>query len=288
MKNIGLVVHVGRPRATELAEKLIRFLPDKGIILRLPESDADALGHARLSVSNEKFGEDLDLAIALGGDGTVLRAVQLIGRRETPVLGVNLGRFGFLAEVEEKHLESILERVLAGRFQVQKRMMLSCELTETDSKREGLALNEIVIERGSQPKLLELAISINGDFFNRYACDGLILSTPTGSTAYSLSANGPIVSPRIRVVLMTPISSHSFFNRTVVLEETDRIEITLPNPEKQKVTINIDGETFFRDDRFDRLEVFASPVETNLISLGEKTFYQILREKLKIWDTLGG
>lgn len=288
MNTIGLVVHIGREKAAKLAERLVIFLKKRSVQVRLLEGDAEATGHPELGVSAESFASDLDLAVVLGGDGTVLRTARLLKGENVPILGVNLGRLGFLAEIEEKALEPTLEKVLDGRFELEKRMLLECEVINGSSIQQALALNEIVVERGSYPKLLELDVFINGDFFIRYACDGLIFATPTGSTAYSLSASGPIVSPDTRLILMTPISPHSFFNRSVVLGEKDKVEIFLVDPEKRSARISIDGVPAGDDCCFKKLLVCVSSKTVDLVKPEKRTFYQILREKLKVWDVFDG
>lgn len=288
MDRVGLVVNVSREKAVGLASRLITFFQKTTIQIRLLEEDARAFGHPEIGVPDEIFPEGLDLVVVLGGDGTVLRAARLLGGRDIPLLGVNLGRFGFLSEVEESELDITLEKVLKGRFTLEKRMMLSCEIVDKSSRKQATALNEVVVEKGLQPKLIEITVSINGELFNRYACDGLIFATPTGSTAYSLSANGPIVSPETRLILMTPISPHSFFNRSLILSEKDSIEVTLPNAEKQKVTVSADGAVLAKDTGFDKLSIRVFPGDLSLVKLEKGTFYQVLREKLKIWDTLNG
>jgi NAD+ kinase len=202
---VGIVPHP--QRAAAYCERAARFLLDKGVDVRVPAPDADAVGLGELACDLEAFPAGLDFVLSLGGDGTMLRTVDLVASEGVPVLGVNLGQLGFLTEIEPAELEEALGRALAGECQISERMVLSV-VVDSDGGVAGkwLALNEAVLEKCSSGHLVRLAVSINGKFFTTYAADGVIVATPTGSTAYNFSAQGPIVSPSHRCLILTPVS----------------------------------------------------------------------------------
>ena len=226
-----------------------------------------------------------DLIITLGGDGTFLRAVRLLGGGETPVLGINLGKFGFLAEVEVAEMYDILPEVLEGGFQLERRMMLDCEVYLNEKKIVARrALNEIVLNRSAKDKLMHVDVHINDIFFNGYSADGIIFATPTGSTAYSLSAGGPIINPKEKIIAMTPVCSHSFFNRSVILNKSDEIKLRCLEENEPNTTLNVDGLTF-HSGSFDLVKIKTSKQFVNLLKAGKRSFYTTLKGKLNTWTT---
>ena len=210
MSAVALVVHEHRPEAVELAREAAQWLVDRHHEVRLPKPDAENVGLPEYGWAPEELADGLKLALALGGDGTMLRAVQLVSRAGVPLLGVNLGRLGYLAALEPAGLTDGLERVLAGDFGIEERMMLSVVIQRAGEPLvldalEALggdmwALNEAVVERPAAGHTVHVAVEVNGRFWTTYSADGLIVSTPTGSTAYAFSAGGPIVSPKVRAL----------------------------------------------------------------------------------------
>ena len=201
MSAVTLVVHNQRPNAAELARQAAQWLQERGHEVRMPEADAEAVKLRALAVPDEKLADDVVLAVSLGGDGTMLRTVDLVEEEEVPVLGVNVGLLGYLTEVEPNAMTLALERFFAGDYGIEDRMMLSVTIRSKRSILDGWsfrALNEAVVEKTQSGHTVRLLVSIGGEVFTSYAADGLIVATPTGSTAYSLSARVPIVSPRHR------------------------------------------------------------------------------------------
>jgi len=217
---VGLVPHRERPVAHELAQRAAAWLVDHDVEVRVPAGLASDAGLDAHGVPDAQFAPGLDLAISLGGDGTMLYAVQLVYPAPVPLMGVNVGILGYLSEIEPDELESWMPHLLAGEFEVSERTMLSVDVeSEGAARGSWYALNESVVEKLRAGHLIYLDVSINGSAFTSYAADGLIVATPTGSTAYSFSAGGPIVSPDLRCTVLTPISPHMLFDRSLVLAE---------------------------------------------------------------------
>ena len=206
VRTVSLVVHRGKPKAVQLEKELLGPLADRGV--SVVESGAD-------------------LVISLGGDGTVLRAAKVAHEADAPLLAVNLGTLGYLTEVDAADARAAIERVFDGDFEIEDRMMLECEASAADESHRFVGLNEVLIERSSRFRLVRLDVRISGERLATFNADGVIVATPTGSTAYALSAGGPIVSPRTECLLVVPISAHMIFSRTVVLSPRDTVDVTV-------------------------------------------------------------
>lgn len=278
---IGLVPHRDRPEARVLAERVVMWFEQRGVGVRIPESDA--VGLERVAVPVEKFAAGLDVAVSLGGDGTMLRTVDLVYDAGVPVLGVNVGQLGYLAEVEPVDLDPALERLLAGDYDVADRMMLQVKI-DSDGPAGGRwwALNEAVLEKPHPGRLARLDISINGSFFTSYAADGVIVATPTGSTAYSFSARGPIVSPRLRCILLTPVSPHMLFDRSLVLDADEELALTVSGD--RPVLLTIDGRERGVLEPRDVVRCTGGPGPARVVTLGPRDFHQILKAKFGLPD----
>jgi NAD+ kinase len=214
MATVGFLAHLGRPAAVELTEKAAMWLQDQGHATRMLDGDSP-------------FGE-LDLAVSLGGDGTMLRTVDLVSPAGVPVMGVNLGQLGYLTTVEPDGLLDALTRFLAGAYQIESRMTLDVVVSEAGGETilRRSALNDVVLQRPGGGHTVRAEMSVNEVAFLTFAADALIVATPTGSTAYNLSARGPIVSPRARVQIVTPVAPHMLFDRSLVLDATDEVAFT--------------------------------------------------------------
>jgi NAD+ kinase len=285
---VGLVVHEHRPEAAELAREAARWLVDRRHAVRLPKDDAENVGLSEFGCPPDELGAGLDLAVTLGGDGTILRAVSLVSRAGVPLLGVNLGRLGYLAYLEPEGLTEALERVLAGRYSIEERMMLSVVVHRAGEPPvlptlggDIWALNEAVIERPAAGHTVHVAVQVEGRFWTTYAADGLIVATPTGSTAYAFSAGGPIVSPNVRALLMTPVSAHMSFDRSLVVDAADsvRIEVT-----ERPATLVIDGREVGLLEKGDAIVCTEAPGSARFVTLGARDFYGILKTKFGVAD----
>ncbi len=231
---IGLVVHAGRPASREAAVEASRILDELGVeavttVGGGPEEVEGGLAQLGPLVPPEELAADVELVISFGGDGTFLRAAHLCRDARVPVLGVNLGRLGFLAEVEDHDLGPVLRAVAAGHYRIEERDTLTMHVHDAQGEpvTSSWALNEVAVEKTARQRLLLTDVHIDGTFFARVGADALILATATGSTAYALSAGGPIVSPRVAATLVVPVAPHSLFDRTVVAAPEEAVRVDL-------------------------------------------------------------
>lgn len=288
MTRVLLVGHHQRPEAAALAQATATWLSERGHHVWMADADADALGLAALAAADEP--SSAELLISLGGDGTMLRAVQLLDGATVPIIGVNVGLLGYLAEVEPEGLVPALERFFAGPehdcgdWEVEERMMLDAmvEPAGGGEPQRWRALNEGVLEREEPGHTVRLLVRIDGAPFTSYAADGLIVATPTGSTAYSLSARGPVVSPRHRALLLTPVSPHTLFDRALVLDPEESIEMEVIG--HRPVVLSIDGHRSMQLHEGDVARFDASACTAGFVRFGRRRFHQILKAKFGLAD----
>jgi NAD+ kinase len=225
-----LVTHTGRDHAVEVAREAHRLLTAAGLLVRLLGEEADALALDPVEIANdpEKAALDVELIIVLGGDGSILRGAELARPHGTPVLGVNLGHVGFLAEAEVDDLERIVDVVVARTFTVEERMTLAVDVFVGDDLIfDTWALNEASVEKAARERMLEVMVEVDGRPLSRWGCDGVVVATPTGSTAYAFSAGGPIVWPEVEAILMVPLSAHALFSRPIVVAPSSQLSVEL-------------------------------------------------------------
>jgi len=223
---------------------------------------------------------EADLAVILGGDGAILSTARRLGKNQIPVIGINLGKFGFLAEVSPVEFREHFGDILADRYRISPRTMLACTLRRGDEAvAESLALNDVVVSRGAFSRLVALGLFVDGEETTTYNSDGVIVSTPTGSTAHSLSAGGPVLEPDLEALVITPICPHTLSNRPLVLPATREIEVRAKKTPVE-VGLTIDGQVYERLAEGDRVVIRRAPRTFQLINLGLRTYYDTLREKL--------
>jgi NAD+ kinase len=281
---VAIVLHRGRAETVALAAKAVAFLEESGHEVRIPTDDAEVGGLQGWATPDEDLCRDLDLAVSLGGDGTMLRAVDLVAAAGVPVLGVNVGHLGYLTEVEPEGLIEALERFFAGDYRLQERMTLSVT-TDPAADRAPIrvsALNEAWVEKRLPGRTTHLAVTIAGRPFTTYAADGLIVSTPTGSTAYNLSVRGPIVSPTLRALVMTPVSPHQLFDLSLVLAPDEAVGIQITDG--QAATLLVDGREIAILEPGDCVRCSAGAHTARLVTFGERDFHQILKSKFGLTD----
>ena len=280
MTSVVLVAHHERAEVAGLALEVCAWLAARGHKAWLVPEDAEALGLAELGSDSDPA--SADLAVSLGGDGTVLRAAQLVDG--VPILSVNVGLLGYLTEVEPVNVTDALERWLAGDFLMEGRMMLaiSVERAGGGPPERYRALNEAVIEKRESGHTVRMLVSIGGAPFISYATDGLIVATPTGSTAYSLSARGPIVSPQIRAILLTPVSPHMLFDRPLVLDPEEPVTVELLG--HRPADLSIDGRREAGLAEGDTVTCRADPEVARFVRFGTHRFHQILKTKFGLSD----
>jgi NAD+ kinase len=284
MAAIGLVLHHERPEAADLAREAIGWLTERGHTACLPQPDADLIGRSDLGVADEIFGDGLDVVMSIGGDGTMLRSVALVGSRDLPVLGVNMGQMGYLTEVERDEWSTALDRFLKGEHDVDERMLLDVEVQGSGPLAgwRGLALNEAVLEKTPIGHTVRLAVHLDGEFFTTYAADSLIVGTPTGSTAYSLSARGPIIAPSHRAILLTPVAPHMLFDRALVLDPTAEVRLSVCS--HRAASLSVDGHRMGELRDGDSLVCTASTHAARLVTFGDRNFHRILKAKFGLSD----
>lgn len=273
MKRVGLLVHPKLPRSQELAQALRAELEGRGTSLWV----ASAWGEAEIQ---ERIA-DLDLLVTLGGDGTILRVARIAAPYGVPILGVNFGRRGFLAEIEPEEALEKVPLVLDGNYWLEERMMLQAELFR-NGERLGVyeALNDVFVGRGAVPKAVRLAVSIDGNSLTTYVADGALVATPTGSTAYSLAAGGPVIAPQLRSLLFMPIVPHLTLLRSLVLPPEARVRIQVFTDHDAVLTL--DGQVSIELQDEDIVEATASPHTAPFIRLQPQSrFYETLLEKLR-------
>ena len=282
MAVVGLIVHLGRSEAAAHARDLAAWLAAEGHGVRVPPDDAVVSGLEAHRVDVDAFAGGLDLVVTLGGDGSILRAVELLGRVTVPILGVDHGQLGYLTEVEPGAAQHAVDRVLRGEFDVDERMLIDVAIRSGDEVQEHLALNEVVVERSAEVNTIRLAVDLDGEFFTTYAADGLIVATPTGSTAYAFSARGPIVDPSHSALLLTPVSPHMLFDRSLVLAPTTRCTLTVDG--HRPAAVSVDGRRVAVVGDGDTIECTAAPHTARLISLGPRRFHRVLKAKFGLND----
>ena len=220
-----------------------------------------------------------DIVITIGGDGTIIHKAKHAARFSKPILGINLGKIGFVAGLEPTEIDK-LEQLIKGKYTVEKRMMLSVNVKKGETTRKFYDLNDVVITKGVYSGLVNLNVTLNNDEITKYVADGIILATPTGSTAYSLSAGGPVIEPSMKCILLTPICQHSMFSRPVIFGENSKINITAKTREKDESVLSIDGgRPIIISDR-DLVSVEAAKMTVSLIKLKNQNFYKVLNSKL--------
>ncbi|HXY94103.1 MAG TPA: NAD(+)/NADH kinase [Acidimicrobiia bacterium] len=279
----GLVPHPNRSSATELTKHAAARLTEQGAEVRVPGPDADGAGLGHLAVELDDFATGLDIVISLGGDGTMLRAVDLAYEAGVPVLGVNLGQLGYLTEVEPHDFESALDRLVAGEYEVAERMMLQVDVESAGPARgRWFALNEAVLEKVHTGRLVRLDVDVNGVPWTPYAADGVIIATPTGSTAYSFSARGPIVSPRHRCLLLTPVSPHMLFDRSLVLDAEESLCFRVSDD--RSVVLTADGRELGELAAGDSVTCTGGSAPARIVTFRPRDFHQILKAKFGLPD----
>jgi NAD+ kinase len=282
MKTAAVVINTTRlremPDLVAPVREAVMTLRRQAGAVRLDAEGAKVLGLSDLAVSDEDLATRADMVIAFGGDGTILRAAGLAARAGVPILGVNLGGFGFLAELSTADLPSALPDLVAGRYELDERMMLQAEADHIDAD-NLLALNDVVVTTRGVARVLRLRVLVNGEHLASYPADGVIVATPTGSTAYSLSAGGPILHPKVDAVVITPISPHTFNARSVVVDRNDTVDVELTVP-SQDATVTVDGRVGLPMGETWRVRVRRARQTTRFIRLRSSSFYSILRTKL--------
>ena len=284
MTTVGFVIHGGRPAAVEAAADLVAWLKTQRVASRsLSEDRLDADEVTGL----ERFPDDLGLVVSVGGDGTFLRAAYQALRAECPVMGVNVGRMGFLTEVDPQDAVLLLERAIAGTARVEERLAVVAEPERgTDWTEPQWGLNEVMVEKGARHRVVRLAVFFEDEYVTTFSGDGVIVATPTGSTAYSFSARGPIVNPAVACLVVTPVAAHMVFDRSFVLGAGERITIEVLGEEQG--LLSADGRHSLPLPVGARVSVRVADQRLNLIRReGAHSFYRKVRDRFHLPDDQG-
>jgi NAD+ kinase len=286
IKRIGIVLKPHQPQALETICELVVWLAERGITLvGGPELERERIEHQTgcpvPQVENDAIAAGVDLMLVLGGDGTMIATARMIGDQEVPVLGVNYGGLGYLAEFRIEELYSALESILAGNFRLDRRVMLAVELRRhEDPPKTSRVLNDVVINKSALARIIEIEAYLNTQFVNSFRADGLIVSTPTGSTAYNLSAGGPVIFPSMNAVVITPICPFTLSNRPIVVPDDAEIELLLKT-DNEEVALTLDGQVGFALKVADRVTIRKSRTTFNLIQPSNRNYFDVLRDKLR-------
>ncbi len=283
--NIQSVSIITKPRLAEavrIAEELVDWFRERGVEAFVEDRLADEVDRPDAAVTGDGLVEKSDLVVVIGGDGTLLATARLLAGRPVPILAINLGGLGFLTEITLSELYPQLEKVLAGGFVTDRRVMLDAALVRNgESVERHQALNDVVINKGTLARIIDLETSVNGQHVSTFRSDGLIIATPTGSTAYNLSAGGPIVHPDMSAMLVTPICSHTLTNRPLVLPSDMQVAVTLTSSADEGVYVTVDGQIGIKMESGDCLNVNKSTHEVLLVAPAGKNYFDVLRGKLK-------
>lgn len=286
MKHFLIYTNRHKDKNFAATKQIQQYLENRGqkCTIKLKESDWKSSQQIDTNEGDTTITSDIDCMIVLGGDGTMLQAARDIKKLHIPLIGVNLGTLGYMTEIEMGNLEEALEQLIEGNFQAESRMMLNGKVyfKEGNSK-EGWALNDIVISRSGSLQIIKFDIYVNGQFLNDYNADGVIVTTPTGSTGYNLSAGGPIIEPKAKLIMLTPICPHTLNKRSIILSPEDEIEIVIPvgrEGQEQEVEASFDGSNKVSLSTGDKIRIVKSDKTTEIIHLNQVSFLEVLHKKM--------
>jgi len=280
MLTVGIFPNLYKKNTINVAKGLINWFMDRGYLVKLSKEVAELLNMSHLSTEADELIGKIDIAVTLGGDGTLLGVARRIAPYKIPILGINMGHVGFLTEIELSDLYTDLECFNRKEYNIDVRMMLEAKVVRNKQVlKEFLALNDVVVTKGPFARLIRLKTYANEAYVDTYPADGLIISTPTGSTAYSLSAGGPIINPDMNLLLLTPICPHTLQSRSIILSKDDviKVKVLADHPE---VMLTVDGQQGYKLLPKDTVIVNRAAFSTRLIRIKKRSFYDVLRKKL--------
>jgi len=279
MEKIGIICKTGVPEPAEILKELLPWLRQKSCETYVDNETASILNME--GTPRSQIPSLAEVIIVLGGDGTMLSVARLVGNKGVPILGVNIGGLGFLTAVQKDELREVIDKVLSGECSVEERIMLTaCVFRHSECIAEYIVMNDVVVNKGALARIIDLETYIDHNYVATFKADGLIVSTPTGSTGYALSAGGPILYPTLNSIILAPICPHTLTNRPIVLPDNVLVEIVLRS-QNEDVFLTLDGQVGFSLRQNDTVEVKKSPFKTKLYIPCERDYFQILRTKLK-------
>ena len=290
MTSFGIIANYRKPELWNLLPPLVEWLLDQGQSVSVTDRMAGSNYQPPEAVavrSTATIVKHSDMILSMGGDGTLLSSARIVGKADVPILGIHMGGLGFLAEVPVDDTYRALEQVIAGKFRLEPRLVLAVDL-QTDGKLQTFyAINDLVVDRGGSPRLLKASVEVSGRPVNDYVADGLIVATPTGSTAYSLSAGGPIVVPTLEALIITPICPHSLSARSIVVPSTDKVIIRF-DPGQERLALTLDGQIKFDIDSTAVVTTRQARWTIKLVRLEDFDYYHVLRTKMGWSGEAGG
>jgi NAD+ kinase len=282
MKVVSIIAKPHAENIKSLLNDIIVFLKESNIGILFDRRAASIINNSIYAEEDEIMLKS-DLIIVLGGDGTLLSAARILKGKETPIIGINMGRLGFLTEIKAEEAISMLENFLLGKSLIEKRMKLNCRLMEDNIEVfQSDVLNDVVINKGALARMIDIELFIDGQFVNALRADGIIFSTPTGSTAYNLAAGGPIIYPSLNLIIITPICPHSLTHRPIVISKNSTINITIRN-NYENIFLTCDGQVGKRlnKDRCNDIILTKSDTSVSLVTSSSRNYYSLLKEKLR-------
>jgi len=281
LQTIGLVVNLQKKGVRALAGQIVKLLEDRGLAVLMGEDAAVPLAMDRNCVSQDELVRKAECMMVLGGDGTILRTARKVAAAGTPIMGINFGQLGFLTEIDIPDIVPALDNLLAGRYHIDERMMLESHVFRRDEMVSyAVGLNDAVITKGAFARLILLETFVNGEYVSSYPADGLIVASPTGSTAYSLSAGGPLVTPDLNLMLITPICPHTLWARPIAIAPESVVKVVLLSSQAE-VMLTMDGQQGFRLQQHDEVVINKAPQKARFLRLKGRSFYELLRKKLR-------
>jgi NAD+ kinase len=281
IKKIGIVSKPKKAEIREIVPQLAEWLHKRDIEVSIDKETGSILESSEKCLTRNELPGRVDLLIVLGGDGTLLAAARALYRHEVPIFAVNLGDLGFLTVITRDEMYAALEGVLSGNYRSERRVQIEGELVRADEALSTFrALNDVVLNKGAIARIQDFEVYADGEFISNYKSDGLIISTPTGSTAYSLAAGGPVVSPTVEAFIVTPICAHTLTNRPLVLQDSANIEIVVKS-QREAAYLTVDGQVGIATHSEDIIRVRKSDSFVELIQPPQRNYYEILRQKLK-------
>ncbi|MCG9968531.1 NAD(+)/NADH kinase [Pelotomaculum terephthalicicum JT] len=281
MNTIGLVINLHKKGVVTLVEEVINWLEDKGRKVLIEQETAGSIGLVRLGTTEKNLIEQAECVIVLGGDGTLLRTTRKVAAAGKPVIGVNLGHLGFLTEIDIPEVIPALGKMLAGQYYIEERMMLEALVyRDNEAVEHALGLNDAVITNGAFARLIHLETYVNNEYVNTYPSNGLIIASPTGSTAYSLSAGGPLVTPDLNLMLITPICPHTLWARPLVVAPESTVKVVILSG-REEIMLTMDGQHGFRLLQSDQVLIRQASQRARFLRLKGRGFFELLGKKLK-------
>lgn len=281
LKNIGIIPNLEKDIDLAVTSQIVQFIEQSGCVPLLPEQVSQKLNLPNYSADVEDIFRLSNFIIVLGGDGTILSIGRNAAKFDVPLLGINLGTLGFLTDVEKTGASSSISKVLNGDYKIEKRIMLEANIINENTASESyIALNDVCVTRGVFSKIVDLHIHVNNDYVDTFRADGVIVSTPTGSTAYNLSAGGPILKPDTKMFAITPICPHALHARSIVISAEDIVTVEIGSHSRGDLLISVDGQTGSPLKIDDIIKIKRSKYYTSIIKTNDLGFYDVLRQKL--------